>query len=77
MTGVARRTVLVYCRSGLIQPLGAAEREPMSFGEEAIYQIRRIENLRNTHGVNLAGIRIVFHLLRELDRLREEMRFRT
>jgi DNA-binding transcriptional MerR regulator len=75
MTGVPRREVLIYCRSGLIQPVSNSEREPMSFGEEALYLIRRIQYLRNTHGVNLAGIRMVFNLLKELERLRAETRF--
>lgn len=77
MTGAPRRDVLIYCRSGLIQPLTATDRDPMTFGEEAIYLIRRIQYLRNSHGVNLAGIRIVFHLLRELEQLRDEIRFRS
>jgi DNA-binding transcriptional MerR regulator len=76
MTGIARRDLLIYCRSGLIKPLTSGDREPMTFGEESIYLIRRIEYLRTAHGVNIAGIRIVFHLLRELERLRDEIRFR-
>ena len=76
LTGVSRRSILVYCRSGLVRPLeDEASGGAMSFDDEAIYAIRRIEHLRSTHGVNLAGVRMIFDLMNELRRLEEEMRF--
>ncbi len=74
LTGVSRRSILVYCKSGLIQPSFRGEDE-LSFDEEAIYRIRRVEHLRTVHGVNLAGIRMIFELTNELRRLESEMRF--
>ena len=74
MTGVSRRSILVYCRSGLVR---VREEEPdgMAFDDEAIYSIRQIEYLREAHGINLAGVRMIFQLMDELRRLQEEMRF--
>jgi DNA-binding transcriptional MerR regulator len=75
LTGVSRRTILIYCRSGLICPVEPPEQSPMQFDEHAIYRIRRIEYLRTAHGINLAGIKMIFELLRDIEDLREEIRF--
>src|SRR5262245_15722580 len=75
LTGVSRRSILVYCKSGLIRPANDPQEEPLSFDDEAIYAIRRVEHLRSVHGINLAGIRMIFDLLDELRRLENEMRF--
>ena len=74
LTGVSRHSIQVYCKSGLVRPCND-EAEGMAFDEEAIYAIRRIEYLRGAHGINLAGIRMIFELMQEVHRLREEMRF--
>src|SRR5262245_17437239 len=75
LTGVSRRTILVYCKSGLVRTAGDAQQGEFSFDDEAIYRIRRVEHLRTVHGVNLAGIRMIFDLMNELRRLEDEMRF--
>jgi DNA-binding transcriptional MerR regulator len=75
LTGASRRSILVYCKSGLVRPQGDPETDALSFDEEGIYQIRQIEHLRSRHGINLAGIQIIFELLSELRHLHEEMRF--
>ena len=75
LTGVSRRSILVYCKSGLIRPLGDPHQGEFAFDDEAIYRIRRVEHLRTVHGVNLAGIRMIFDLINELQRLETEMRF--
>jgi DNA-binding transcriptional MerR regulator len=77
LTGVSRRSVLVYCKSGLIHSSGDTQQGEFSFDDEALYRIRCVERLRTIHGVNLAGIRMIFDLRRELDRLQNEMRFLT
>lgn len=73
LTGVSRHDILVYCRSGLVEPIDSEH--GLSFDEESIYNIRRIEELRSIHGINLNGVRMIFELLHEVRRLREEMRF--
>jgi DNA-binding transcriptional MerR regulator len=75
LTGVSRRSILLYCKSGLVRPRQDPNYEPITFDEEAIYTIRRVEDLRSAHGINLAGIRMNFQLAEEMKRLREEMRF--
>ena len=75
MTGVSRGSILVYCRSGLVRTRAEADEEGMAFDDEAVYAIRQIEYLRETQGVNLAGIRVIFELMAELRRVQEEMRF--
>lgn len=75
LTGVSRRTILIYCKSGLISPAEPLEKAPLQFNDAAIYRIRRIEQLRNTHGINLAGVKMIFDLLTDLEHLREEIRF--
>lgn len=75
LTGVSRRSVLLYCKSGLVRSVGDPEKQALSFDEEAIYRIRRIEHLRQEHGINLAGVRMIFDLWSELRRLEDEMRF--
>jgi hypothetical protein len=75
LTEVSRRTILIYCRSGLIEPMKQPPYGALFFDEAAIRSIRQIERLRSTHGINLAGLRIIFDLLRELERLQEETEF--
>jgi DNA-binding transcriptional MerR regulator len=75
LTGVSRRSILVYCKSGLVRSTGDPQQGEFSFDDEAIYRIRRVEHLRSEHGINLAGIRMIFDLMNELERLQNEMRF--
>lgn len=75
LTGVSRREILIYCRSGLVPSVGSIDAEELFFDDEAIYRVRRIEQLRAEQGINLAGIRMIFELMNEVRRLREEMRF--
>ncbi len=75
LTGVSRRSILVYCKSGLVRTSGDPQQGEFTFDDEAIYRIRRVETLRLVHGVNLAGIRMIFDLMSELQRLENEMRF--
>lgn len=75
LTGVSRRSILVYCKSGLVRPAGNPQEGEFAFDDEAIYRIRRVEHLRGVHGINLAGIRMIFDLMSELERLQNEMRF--
>ena len=75
LTGVSRRSILIYCKSGLVRPRLDEEYGAMSFDEQAIYNIRKIELLRGAHGVNLSGIKMIFELMEEVKRLQDEIRF--
>jgi DNA-binding transcriptional MerR regulator len=75
LAGVTRRSILVYCRAGLVRPVIQPPYGVMEFTEEAIYTVRRIEHLRTVHGLDLAWIKTLFDLLDEVERLRAEVRF--
>jgi hypothetical protein len=75
LAGAPRRSVLIYCRAGLVQPVFQPPYGVMSFPEEAIHTIRRIEYVRTAHGVDVAWIKTLFDLLNEVERLRAEVRF--
>ncbi len=75
LAGVPRRSILVYCRAGLVHPVFQPPYGMMVFTEEAIHTIRRIHDLRITHGLDLAMLKTMFDLLDEVDRLRAELSF--
>jgi DNA-binding transcriptional MerR regulator len=75
LAGVPRRSILVYCRAGLLQPVFRPPYGIMEFTEEAIHSARRIEYLRAVHGIDLPWIKTMFDLLDEVDRLRAELSF--
>ena len=72
---VPRRSVLIYCRAGLLRPVFQPPHGVMGFTEEAIYAIRRIEKLRAVHSMDVSCIKTMFDLLDEVERLRTEIRF--
>lgn len=74
ITQTPRHQIAVYCRHGVISPVTAPEREGWWFDDEAIRMLRRVEWLRVEHGLNLAGLRVISELSREVERLREEIR---
>ena len=75
LAGVSRRSVLVYCRAGLVRPVAQSPDGVMEFTEEAIHTVRQIEYLQTVQGLNLAWIKAMFDLLEEIERLRAEVRF--
>jgi DNA-binding transcriptional MerR regulator len=75
LTGVSRRSILLYCKAGLVRATEDPEIGALAFDDEAIYTIRRVEYLRAERGINLDGVRMIFDLLREVRRLEHEMRF--
>ena len=74
ITRTPRHQIAVYCRHGLISPVTAPEREGWWFDHEAIRALRRIECLRVDYEMNLAGLRVISELFREVEQLREEVR---
>ncbi|MCE9614451.1 MAG: helix-turn-helix domain-containing protein [Lentisphaerae bacterium] len=75
LAGVTRRSLLIYCRAGLVHPVLLPPVGAMAFSEEAIRTARRIEHLRVVHGLQLPLIRTLLNLLDEVERLRVEVRF--
>jgi DNA-binding transcriptional MerR regulator len=75
LADVPRRSILIYCRAGLICPILQPPHGALAFTEEAIYTVRRIEQMRTLHGLSLAWIKTLFDLTAELERLRAEVQF--
>ena len=74
ITQTPRHQIAVYCRHGLISPVTAHERDGWWFDDEAIRVLRRIQCLRADYDMNLASLRVIAELFREVERLREEVR---
>ena len=66
------QTLRMYERMGLITPQRTRNNIRL-YSESDIEQVRRIQHLTQDLGVNLAGVEVVFKLLREMHRLREEI----
>ncbi len=75
IAGVSRRSILSYCRTGLVRPVLQPPYGVMTFTEEAIHAIRRIEYLRTVRGLDVALIKTMFDLIEEVESLRAEVRF--
>ena len=75
LVGVPRRSILIYCRAGLARPVFQPPYGVMEFTEETIHTIRRIEQLRTVHRMDLSWLKTMFDLLDEVERLRAELRF--
>jgi DNA-binding transcriptional MerR regulator len=73
LTRVPRRTILIYCKHGLIStttdPMIDPEWGGYYFDQEATQMIRRIEHLRVACGINLTGIKLILELTKEIKRL--------
>ena len=72
---VQRHRILVYCKQGLVSTVSTPERAGYVFNDEGIRALRQIEYLQTEQGINLAGTRIILELLKEVERLRNEVRF--
>jgi DNA-binding transcriptional MerR regulator len=65
ITGVSTQTIVEYQEHGLIHP---------ELDDESLRALRRIEHLRESCQVNLAGLKMLTSLLEEVEQLREELR---
>lgn len=75
LAGVPRRAILICCRAGLVRPVCQPPYGALAFTEEAIQTVRRVEQMRAVHGVNVVWIKAMFDLIDEVERLRAEVRF--
>ena len=72
---VTRRAILVYYNQGLVSPARDPQEAGYYFNDEAIRALQHIAFLRNNCGINLRGTQIVLDLMKEVERLRAELRF--
>jgi len=70
------QTLRMYERMGLVNPRRTRNNIRL-YSESDVEQVRRIQHLTQELGVNLAGVEVIFDLLREVQRLREEMENQT
>lgn len=75
LAGVPRRSILLYCQAGLVQPLFQPPYGVMSFTEESIHTVRQIEHFRAIRNSDVDWIKAMLNLLDEVERLRTEVRF--
>jgi DNA-binding transcriptional MerR regulator len=79
LTNVPRRTILIYCKHGLIStatnPMIDPEWGGFYFDQEAIQMLRSIEHLRVACGTNLTGIKLILELTKEIKRLQTVVPF--
>jgi DNA-binding transcriptional MerR regulator len=72
---VPRRLLVLYYKHGLVVPTAESLGSGWYFDDQAIHVVKRIEYLRTECGVNLEGIKLIMGLMKEVERLREELRF--
>ncbi|MCX8090086.1 MAG: MerR family transcriptional regulator [Verrucomicrobiae bacterium] len=72
---VPRRWIAIYYLHGLVAPVMDPDSGGWFFNDEAIRRLRRVEQLRQAHGVSLPIIRLVLELEAEIERLQRELRF--
>lgn len=66
------QTLRTYERMGLVNPQRTSNNIRL-YTEEDVEVVRRIQHLTQDLGVNLAGVEVVFKLLREMERLKAEL----
>lgn len=75
LANVPRHRIAIYYKYGLVSPAMDPDTGGWFFNDEAIHALRRIESLRMACDLNLAGIKLVLELMREVEVLSEEVRF--
>ena len=71
---VPRRRILIYCKEHLLSPMADPEVAGYWFDADALRTLKRIEELRALCDEPLAGVGLILNLMREVQRLRHEMR---
>jgi DNA-binding transcriptional MerR regulator len=76
ITHISRDRIVQYHRMGLISATGAAAPEELRFDDATVHRLRRLSRLLNDYNLNEQGLRAFTSLMDEVERLREELRFR-
>jgi hypothetical protein len=76
MVGMHPELLRYYCRQGMLGESMVAAQPETRFDDNAIYELARFEHFRTCHGMRRRTALLVCSLLREVDRLREELQFR-
>jgi len=70
----SRRRILIYCKEQLVSPTANPEVAGYWFDADTLRTLKRIEELRAICCEPLAGVKLILNLMREVQRLRVEMR---
>jgi MerR family transcriptional regulator/heat shock protein HspR len=73
LAGMHPQTLRIYEARGLITPKRSPKNTRL-YSQEDVDRLRRIQQLTNELGMNLAGVERVFELENELERMRRRMR---
>ena len=71
---VSRRRILIYCKQRLLSPMAAPDVAGYWFDADALRTLKKIEELRTLCDEPLASVGLILDLMREVQRLRSEMR---
>lgn len=66
------QTLRTYERMGLVNP-ERTDNNIRLYSEDDVEIVRRIQHLTQDLGVNLAGVEVVFKLLKEMERLKAQI----
>lgn len=72
LAGVHPQTLRIYERKGLLRPARTAGNN-RRYWERDICRLQDIQRLTQEVGINLAGVRMILELERQLERLRREL----
>ncbi len=72
---VPRRMIAIYYKHGLVSPVADPVCSGFYFNDEGIRALRHIEYLRTACGINLVGVKLIFTLMNEAEKLHAEVRF--
>ena len=74
--GIEIKVIREFCSEGLLRSYTASgSREDYYLDDEGLYLLGKVQRLRETHGVNLTGARIILELMHEMHRIEQEVKF--
>jgi MerR family transcriptional regulator, heat shock protein HspR len=73
LAGVHPQTLRIYERKGLLRPQRTSGNS-RRYSERDIERLRMIQELTQAEGMNLAGVKRIMQMQRDLDRLRDRIR---
>ena len=72
LAGVHPQTLRIYERKGLVQP-ARTRGNTRRYSDRDIERLRMIQQLTQEEGINLAGVRMIVELERQIEQMREEV----
>lgn len=73
MVGVHAQTLRYYERMGLVEPCRSGGNIRL-YSRRDVERLRRIKELMDDLGINLAGVEVVLRMLERMDEMEEELR---